>query len=309
MNATLTAINGFLLALSWFAEQGTSYTVQTSRNLTDWATLPHVFAGLDAAETLTIDATPSPVFVRLRYNTSGDTNDNGLPDTWELQTFGRLDINALDDPDEDGSSTYVEWLNGTDPLDFFDGRKPVIHLSCGSDWIVPEDTRSSQCISLTLLNASGQPFANAPVTLRLQSRSNALLQVEDPVEAAVANILAYTDNLGRIHPALHAIQYAAMPGNNPEDTLIIQAGEAAVEIRIHVVPGEGGGPPREVKRSFPGDGTTLFTWRGDAHEARSFRVEEQAASGKWMTILELAAGEIPTPDALTGLYTCLTDTP
>jgi hypothetical protein len=48
--------------------------------------------------------------------TVGDTDDNGLPDWWELKYFGVLtgtDPNA--DPDHDGASNLFEYLTGTNP--------------------------------------------------------------------------------------------------------------------------------------------------------------------------------------------------
>lgn len=45
-----------------------------------------------------------------------DTDNNGLPDWWELQYFGQLtgtDPNA--DPDHDGMNNLAEWIAGTNP--------------------------------------------------------------------------------------------------------------------------------------------------------------------------------------------------
>jgi len=52
----------------------------------------------------------------VRNWTTGDTDDNGLPDWWELKYFGVLtgtDPNA--DPDHDGVSNLNEYLAGTNP--------------------------------------------------------------------------------------------------------------------------------------------------------------------------------------------------
>ena len=52
----------------------------------------------------------------IRNWTVGDTDDNGLPDWWELKYFGVLtgtDPNA--DPDHDGASNLFEYLTGTNP--------------------------------------------------------------------------------------------------------------------------------------------------------------------------------------------------
>ena len=309
MNATLSAMNGFLLALSWQADPGTTCTIQTSLNLTDWTSLPYVFQMEEAAGSYTLEANPSPVFVRLRYDSDGDTNDNGLPDLWEWQTFGHIDIDPAGDPDKDGLSNYSEWLNGTDPHDFFNGEQTSIHISCGTDWLVQVNELSTQSVALVLLDSRGNPIADAPVRLRLQSGREGLLQSGDPVQAAVAEMLAFTDSAGRIRPDTHDIRYIALSGLDQEDVLIIEAGTDSTEIRIHAVPGQIGGPPRSVRREFVDSSTVIYKWRGDAGSAESFRVEELEESGEWTPLLELAAGEIPEPDALTGQYVVIHQTP
>lgn len=46
---------------------------------------------------------------------SGDSDGDGLPDAWELQYFGNLLQGPNDDPDGDGSSNLLEYLQGRNP--------------------------------------------------------------------------------------------------------------------------------------------------------------------------------------------------
>jgi hypothetical protein len=46
-----------------------------------------------------------------------DSDGDGLPDDWERWRFGSLIYDANDDPDQDGSSNYPEFVADTDPLD------------------------------------------------------------------------------------------------------------------------------------------------------------------------------------------------
>ena len=63
--------------------------------------------------------TLAPTSTRLELEVSVirdlDTDNDGLPDDWEMFYFGNLDQGANDDPDHDGVSNLNEYLAGTDP--------------------------------------------------------------------------------------------------------------------------------------------------------------------------------------------------
>ena len=46
-----------------------------------------------------------------------DTDEDGLPDVWELQWLGFLVYDACDDPDSDGADDLAEYQFGADPMD------------------------------------------------------------------------------------------------------------------------------------------------------------------------------------------------
>ncbi len=52
-----------------------------------------------------------------------DTDDDGLPDEWELLYFRTLYQNGSDDFDDDGMNNYAEWLNETNPSSPFSGGR------------------------------------------------------------------------------------------------------------------------------------------------------------------------------------------
>jgi hypothetical protein len=48
-----------------------------------------------------------------------DSDNNGLPDPWELFYFNQIGVDPQGDVDQDGFSNFAEWKAGTDPRDFF----------------------------------------------------------------------------------------------------------------------------------------------------------------------------------------------
>ena len=46
-----------------------------------------------------------------------DSDGDGLPDDWEYESFGTLDLDGFDNPDGDLSDNLLEYLAGTDPND------------------------------------------------------------------------------------------------------------------------------------------------------------------------------------------------
>lgn len=54
----------------------------------------------------------------IHYSVPADTDNDGLPDVWELFYFGNLTNTPAGDPDGDGQSNAYEFLHGTDPTVF-----------------------------------------------------------------------------------------------------------------------------------------------------------------------------------------------
>jgi len=118
--------------------------------------------------------------IHLSVTVKGDSNGNGIPDWWELQYFGRLLNNdfksgneALADADGDGVSNYQEYLNKTDPTDYFDGAIATTNITktAGDKQSVTAGAISNPLV-VHLQNSNGVPLQNAPVTFGTSSASN-----------------------------------------------------------------------------------------------------------------------------------------
>jgi hypothetical protein len=68
--------------------------------------------GYSNADELTAGTNPAKT-----YSNPGDTDEDGLPDAWEMANFGSLAASGSVDSDSDGSNNRDEYLAGTDPED------------------------------------------------------------------------------------------------------------------------------------------------------------------------------------------------
>lgn len=109
---------------------GTSFGVATTPLVPDRNSVQFkVYRALAASQGYTASNPPRALVVH-QHNTAGthhdvirldlstpDTDGDGMPDTWELATFGDLSHDAASDADGDGIPDLAEFLAGTDPLD------------------------------------------------------------------------------------------------------------------------------------------------------------------------------------------------
>ncbi len=297
MTLQITPISSLLLALSWQGDPGTTYTIQTSSDLIQWETLPYVVIGDGLEESFFIELDSSRNFIRLQFDPDGDSNENGLPDLWEWAEFGYLDVDPDDDPDQDGRSTYVEWLQQTNPLDFYDDQVIVFNLTSGKEWLLPSGEVSQQALSISLTRSTGEPWANAPVRLRIESGFNGIALVENDQLRDETDLVVWTDSRGRIDPGLVSIHLRANPVGGIVENLLIEASVYHDQIRIRSMGGTFGSPPRDLVASIDESGQSVFTWSGDPGSAPMF-VLQRLESGEWSEVIEIPTTEFSAPDPL-----------
>jgi hypothetical protein len=196
----------------------------------------------------------------------------------------------------------MEWLAATDPLDFYNGERPLLLVSCGKEWLLPAGELSQQALSVTVYHPDGRPWANAPVSIRSESGGAVLLAGRETGEFLLPELERRTDDLGHLHPVLDPVHVLApsLPGES--DSVVIGAGAAQARLRITSTGAAHGPPPRQLAREDLPDGSRSYTWSGDPGLAGSFVIEEQSASGAWTEVAHLSTDALAPPDAATGRY-------
>jgi hypothetical protein len=114
---TLVTING----ANFGATQGTSAVAfnGTAAAVTSWNTTSistTVPVGATTGNVIvTVNGFPSNGFLFSVTTPNGDSDGDGLPDSWEMAYFGNLSQGANGDPDGDGVSNLNEYLQGRNP--------------------------------------------------------------------------------------------------------------------------------------------------------------------------------------------------
>jgi hypothetical protein len=307
MTMTTASLNALMLLLFWQSQPGTTYTVQTSADLQEWAPLPFVIEGTGGHESFPIERDSTKVFARLRYSGDGDTNENGLPDMWEWQQFGYIDIDPYADPDGDGYSTYMEWVQSTHPLDFYNGDLPVIHLSSGRQWNIPSGEISLQALSIQVTHRSGEPWGNAPVSIQIESGNEGLVNGNEPSSSAVTSMVLSTDSLGRIQPEILPLHILGPTPAGAMDEVVIAAGRAEAHLIIHSTGPDFGQPPRQLLREVNEEGQLTISWTGPVAGASEILFQELDGDGKWIDFGTVSAANLPLPDTETGRFLVVLD--
>lgn len=109
-------------------------------------------------------------YLALKYNLPADSDGDGMPDDWE-KTYGLNPADPLDaalDPDGDGFSNLDEYLNGTDPRNFYNGIVPVITIKSGNNQSGLINTTLPIPL-VVLITTNGAPYFNAPLTFSVIS--------------------------------------------------------------------------------------------------------------------------------------------
>lgn len=130
--------------------RGTSYT---DTNLPDGEEFTYQVRSFDFAGNL------SPLGAEIFVTTvAADTDQDGLPDEWELKYFGEDPAGPGDDADGDGRTNLQEFQAGSDPKDFYNAVLPIHDPQHGGR------EGPNREVAIIVRKPDGSPWPNAPIT-------------------------------------------------------------------------------------------------------------------------------------------------
>lgn len=302
MTPSIEPLSAAVLLLTWQADPGLTYTIQTSPDLENWNTLPCVVHSVEGEAAYGLDNPGAPLFARLRSSDNGDSNENGLPDLWEWATFGALDVNPMADTDGDGKTNYEEWQLGTSATDPLNGETPVLQLTCGDLWQIEPGQPTAYPISLNAYHRDGSPWPDLEVRLHLESGRAGLLRPLGSSPVVATSAVLKTDALGRLGRFNEDVRIMALPESERYERLLLRAGDSEVSILLVTSSASHPLAPVNMRRVPTAEGGWFYTWKGDPAGAESFIIEQEQSDGSWLRVAEMDCSAMPEPNRISGTY-------
>lgn len=133
------------------------------------------------------------------FDVAKSTLNTRLPDwwisAWRLGSVTDASI-AISDPDGDNISNLDEFLNGTDPTDYYNGQPTVLTLVSGADQTGLPGNFLPQPIIVSVAKADGTHWTNAPVNFSADKGLGGFATVADGSQAPVSTLTVRTDSNG-----------------------------------------------------------------------------------------------------------------
>jgi len=181
---------GDALYLKWPSVAAKLYTIEKSTDLATWAPLGASVAGTGTEIAAQLPAPTAAIYYRVSVRDQNSDSDS-LTD-WEEMILGTNPNIA--DTDGDGVNDDVEYLQGTDPLDYYNGVVPSVTIVSSAPAVFAPRSMSAGPITIEVRNG-GNLANNAPVTFSVVSGDSQLSLDGSAVVSAPQSLR--TDSSGR----------------------------------------------------------------------------------------------------------------
>jgi hypothetical protein len=127
-----------------------------------------------------------------------------VPDAWQLQYFGSTGHASTADDDGDGLSNLQEYVNGTNPNDFFNGIPATLTITWGNNQTGAPGSFVSQPLTVKITNTAGRPYTGGSVTYTVTSGGGTLQPTSTASPATTQTRVTESTGETRMHFKLPA---------------------------------------------------------------------------------------------------------
>ncbi|QJE94557.1 RCC1 domain-containing protein [Luteolibacter luteus] len=179
-----------------------------------WTYTPETWGDIEV-NAVAVDANGSHSLAgSIVLHTPYDSDEDALPDDWEILQWGNLQNDADSDPDIDALSNLTEYQEGSDPKDFYNGVSRNLVLIGGNAQYAEVGAFSAEPLVFEV-RRNGIPLANAPVWLEVTLSSPWLLSLVNDGSGLSTSIETRTgpDGRGQVymkHGSLGAFNYLSI---------------------------------------------------------------------------------------------------
>jgi hypothetical protein len=245
-----------------------------------------------------------------------DTDQDGIPDdieafwvqvdqAWKLAIVNDPNANFYDpdnlidsvagilpgdDYDGDGHSNLREYLDGSDPADFFNGEPALIRAFAGDSQTATLGTLMADPLIVSVTSPTGAEWSGPPIRLVVNEGHDGL--VPDTGSPARYDALLLTHSLSGTSVRFEARSTigtstvtASLP-NGESLTFTLYTVDSSAKARQGVT---------NFSAVENGDGTTTYSWEAGPADGDFFKLQTRQANGTWLVFYETSYGSTELP--------------
>jgi len=195
-----------------------------------------------------------------------------------------------DDYDGDGRSNVREYLDGSDPVDYFNGETAALRVLAGDGMSAEAGTFINGSLYAQVTDSAGTLLENAPVRFSTIGGYAGLARLINP-ENLHTSLTVRTQSLGA------AARYKVPPAPGSSQVIASIPGGQTVTFTFYTVDAASASkaPIRNFQAETNGDGTTTYTWISDAADGDWFQIESRQPDGSWSPVYQTIYGSTELP--------------